>query len=337
MDVEDKWTLLPILRYAQIAGSTSITVGVWDSNFVGKAVNTGFELSEKRGGTGVYLWAKNNRIGASRFYYSVEGWFARDDRLLYGESPRDVISTGYEEFRRSVALEFGRRFNNDGDILVGVVARPFASSFEAITVDGAQNAAARYQPIADRRGGAVGLHGTAGKLHYQDYVYAGLKADVSGLEYFQQTGAPRRYGKFLADVRWMTVPVARHNFAVRLVAATVGSRQIEDAVSLGGLTEVRGFPDDRFRGRQAAYLNVEYRYPVIDNRYLLMQLTPFQDAAVWSGRFVGQSTHGAAESLGAGARFVVKPFYNLIVRLDAVERMTPGRETTFSLGSTQFF
>jgi hemolysin activation/secretion protein len=102
---------------------------------------------------------------------------------------------------------------------------------------------------------------------------------------------------------------------------------------------VRGFPDERFYGQNVWYANAEYRIPVMDNRWLLVQPTVFSDAGkAWNGNlFDGEAVRRLALTAGTGIRFYVKPGFNTSLRIDYGWAIEPFHDSGLSIGINQFF
>jgi outer membrane protein insertion porin family len=344
LTVEEKWTLIPLFGFSRAGAVTEWSGGLYDANFLGRNTRAGFEFSRKRGGNTFDISVAADRVGRSPLYYQVEILEAHNLHTVYDQADRRAATAvGEYETRSAQALaEGGLRLDAGGNDTLGLYTDARWNRHNLLdhtAEERAINAANAFEAPPERVAHRLGVHLKAGKLHYQDYLYEGSTWNVFASESYQALGTPRFYPKVSADLRRFWVPFRRHNVGIRLLASSTGSTQLEDRVTLGGLGEIRGFPDERFAGRQAWLANAEYRYPVIDNRYTLVQGTGFSDAgSAWDGGFLARdAVRQIALSTGVGVRAIVKPIISMMVRFDVAWTALPYRSKGFSLGITQFF
>jgi hypothetical protein len=181
-----------------------------------------------------------------------------------------------------------------------------------------------------------GFTAASGKIHYDDYIYRGSRLTTYVLSSVQTIGTPRRFERLSADWKLFGEPLPRHNAGLRLLAGTGGSSEFEDMFTMGGVSEVRGFPDERFYGQHIWVANAEYRFPAMDNKWVLGQLVGFVDAGrTWTEG--GPFDRNVAVSTGAGIRLVAKPIIATGIRLDFAQTLNPYRRQGYSLGVHQYF
>jgi outer membrane protein insertion porin family len=151
-------------------------------------------------------------------------------------------------------------------------------------------------------------------------------------------GGDSTFTKLSLDARqYLKMPMADHVLAVRLLmGTTLGDLPLVESYSAGGAYTLRGYPEDRFRGKNLAVLMAEYRVPI--NKTLMgVAFVDIGDA--WGGRFPTQAPGFAIPAehetfhpnlgVGVGARIDVGPFGKM--RLD-VGRGTEGTEVHLSFG-----
>lgn len=343
LTVEEKWTLIPLFGFDRAGDTTEWSGGLYEANFLGMNQHLGFRFARKEEGDTYSVFNSSERILGTEYSYQVELAEARSvhtayDRRGLGDEP----VRGYYEYRRTAFyLEFGRRFDRDGEFQVAGFFYTRRDRYARL------DDTPERREINERTGFAAppyrfthrfGLTATLGKLHYNDYIYKGDRLDAYLMTSVQPSGSPRRFERLSLKYTSMAEPFPRHNAALRVLLGSSGSALLEDTFRIGGLSEVRGFPDERFTGQHLWLVNGEYRYPALDNRYVLGQLTGFMDAGrTWNGLFHESPIAQAAVSTGAGVRLIVKPIATMMVRFDYAYSLSPYRRTGYNLGITQFF
>ncbi len=118
-------------------------------------------------------------------------------------------------------------------------------------------------------------------------------------------GAARRIGQLEADTTQF-IALPRRNAGFVLRARATLSRPTPGAdvpfylmPTLGGQDSLRGFADYRFRDRQAAFVSVEYRYPVVR----MLDAALFADAGTVAPTLAAFQHAPIARSYGFGLRF----------------------------------
>jgi Tol biopolymer transport system component len=121
---------------------------------------------------------------------------------------------------------------------------------------------------------------TGDSTFWQSYgPHAGRRYQLSGSYALSTSGGGALTEDLTFDGREY-VPLSRRNeLAFRLFAAT-SSGTIPDLFYFGGLDTLRGFDYDSIVGNRAAYLNAEWRFPLIDRLYF-----PWLHLANLRGRF----------------------------------------------------
>jgi outer membrane protein insertion porin family len=328
--VREKWTLLPIVQYARIRDAYQLTVGVWDANLLGYGMEGGVKLIRKKAGTSYDVWLFQPRVAGGPLYFRIESLAGERSLYDYARTGGDGdLTARFAESRAGVELELGRRLDSTGERRLGLYYGPYTTRYAG---EGAAGQPAPRARVAHR----LGLKAVLGRVHYDDYVYTGSRLDAAAYETIPLDADTSAFARWEAQLRRFWVPAPRHNVALRAVAGGTGSLRFEDAFFMGGLDEVRGYPDQRFHGRYAVYADMEYRYPAVDNRWVLVQAVALSDGgAVWDGAAAGRRPQ-AAWAAGAGLHALVKPVQRLVVRLDLVRSLAPFPRNEFSLGFKEF-
>lgn len=341
LTVEDKWTLIPEFSFDRTAEATEFLVGLYEANLLGTGNELGFRFSRRRGGNTYSAVTENDRVGRTPYSYALEAREGHSYHTVFDQQAGASETTaGYYQYRfTSVYAELGRRLDRDGEQTIGLFYYTRYDRY-ALWGDDAERDAVNQQtgfaapPV--RLSHRFGFTAAVGKIHYDDYIYRGSRLGIYLRTSAQVIGQPERFDRLSADWKAFAEPFPRHNAGVRFVVGTSNSEDFADRNTLGGVSEVRGFPDERFYGQHVWYGNAEYRYPAVDNRYLLGQVVGFLDAGrAWSGG--SPVDRNLAVSTGGGLRLILKPIFSSSLRFDFAQTLNPYRRQGWTLAVHQFF
>jgi outer membrane protein assembly factor BamA len=342
LNIRDKWTLQPRLRFNTTADILEWQVGLYDANLLGYFTEIGAQVEQKAGAYGFLFWHYNWSLRYTDAYYKIEAGQRRLFRYVYDQNlSGDQLEGVYESTDNNLMLEFGSRIGGSAEHLLGIVFHPGDVSYNpssASQLHREANAASGFRGPESRRYFDAGLRLQWDRPQEDDYIYSGSGANALVLA---RLGGVTELASVRASVeyKWLTELFRRHNAGFRVFAGRTNSTRLDDVFTMGGLTEVRGFPDERFYGQNVWYANAEYRIPVMDNRWLLVQPTVFSDAGkAWNGNlFDGEAVRRLALTAGTGIRFYVKPGFNTSLRIDYGWAIEPFHDSGLSIGINQFF
>jgi outer membrane protein assembly factor BamA len=340
LTVVDKWTLIPEFSFDRTQDATEFAVGLYEANVLGTGKELGFKFARRQRGNTFSVSADADRIGRTPYFTAMEAREANSKHIVYDQtSGAGEATVGYYEYQRtSFYAQLGRRLDRDGEQTVAVFYYTRLNRYQ-LTDDAEERAISdengfRAPPF--RISHRFGFTAASGKIHYDDYIYRGSRLTTYVLSSVQTIGTPRRFERLSADWKLFGEPLPRHNAGLRLLAGTGGSSEFEDMFTMGGVSEVRGFPDERFYGQHIWVANAEYRFPAMDNKWVLGQLVGFVDAGrTWTEG--GPFDRNVAVSTGAGIRLVAKPIIATGIRLDFAQTLNPYRRQGYSLGVHQYF
>ncbi len=343
LTVEDKWTLIPSFGFTSTPDVLEWYAGVYDANLFGLNMEAGGVLYRKRGGNSYHLWYTNRRFGDTPIYLELQAQRNHALHIVYDQDADTDRATGYyETFADVLSMELGRRLDDRGYTRIAILYQPSVSEYELWNheEDGqVVNETTGFERPPARFIQQLGLRFQWGVLNQEDYLFFGHRLDAVWLTVPSFLPSTRRYTR--ASVQWKQLfrPLGRHNLGYRLFVGRTTSPWVTDLYSMGGLYEVRGFKDERFIGQNVWYANVEYRLPVVDNRWLLGQVVPFVDAGnTWNDTFAsGDAFRRIALTAGGGIRLIVKPLIATKLRVDYGWALQPYRTGNLSLGIEQFF
>jgi hemolysin activation/secretion protein len=257
------------------------------------------------------------------WHTSLDGSVAREARshTLYTEAGR--VTQTYLDTRQSAKMAFEHNFTpHMTGMVLGTVQDVNAHDVNAVGV-------------YTHTGVGVGF----GRLNYRDYRLEGTLATLRAENIFHPQKKSTQ--NLQAEVKSFLKITNRTDLAFRGYAqfATPSTATIHQC-SLGGFGEVRGFPDERFRGTHCWFLNAEIRHVVFAHPWYVIQPTAFADTGA-AGLSLSQSGflwQKSPTSLGGGVRIVFPHLARLILRADAGFPVSPQKSAPgLSFGSVQFF
>ena len=91
LNLQEKWTTIPIVKYTQGGQSTYFVAGAYDINTQGTLIETGAQYESWNGEPGTVIWFRNPRIMDRKIRLGGDIWFVKRPRELYQQ---DGTNTG---------------------------------------------------------------------------------------------------------------------------------------------------------------------------------------------------------------------------------------------------
>ncbi len=314
LDLEDRWTLNPLLGYGTGGSAFFFRLGATDNNVFGRFLEYQAQYQYFDGFHGGQVILRDPRLFHQRMELTVQL-----ERLV---RPRPRFS----DQRTLGAVELSRLFVDDR-VRVGLRSSLFADRFleplEPPAVFPAPTETAVFEPsLRVGRLDTVRLRQSGATLELKP----GLGLPVGG-------GGPQ-YAQFQVEALFFTLLGSRVNLATRVRAAGVSEVPRHLLVYAGGLDLVRGFPDNHAEARALALANVELRVVAFDSTWFALMPTAFVDGMVWR---TPEGQRRTALSGGLGFRSLIPKFVGTGLRFDlAVPAESPFKLAP-SLGVYQFF
>lgn len=312
-DLEERWTIILILRTGGGGGATWFQTGLSDINTLGRFVETGALYERFDRYNGFQAWARHPRLFDERQDFNVIA-----DRMV---RPRP----GFALLRTAVHLEYSRQIT---DLLTtGGKLEGFHDHFdppfegEARTPVNSQSLLATYWL-------------RTGRVDVKRLLHDGWLLDFKPS--LGVTNAPGRFGfgQVMVEGQKFEILNSRLVLAGRVRVAASTDTQEQHRFYLGGLDTVRGYPDNHVRTDLFAFANVEARFVAFDSTWLAIMPTLFVDAAAARDDRVGPV---GLVSAGAGLRILFPRLYRSGARIDFPVPLTPLGKPTLAFGVYQFF
>ncbi len=333
-DVEEKWTLIPVIRGAFGGGIPLYVVGGYNIHTLGRLWTVGAEMRKYGSAApGGVIYAKAPRWLDGRYSLGFELWKDFRKRNVYDDALqiKGTLDTEQDYFRTLFLvpsdsqitghLQFGAQYEYKVSRFARYEARTESSSMLLKSESGAQSHFVGPGFVYDNvQVDQLRLHGIraqifSGTLISKELTRAKTESESYGFYAFENTD----------------VDLAGHYFF-----GSVDSEDVKDIYFLGGLESVRGLPDSSLVGNKAFYYNLELRHILFQSHYLQVQNALFLDEGYAAMSFAELKT-ARRTTAGFGFRFNVPQVYRLLVRVDYGWGLQQDSGQGFSIGIGQFF
>lgn len=345
--VDERWTLLPAFLFSQGGSLTSMSVALYDTNVAGKYFELGVQY-DRLGFTDEFwtsggaansfvVWYRKPRFMDTYWWISADLWNTKRLRSLYGENgeaeggfllDRLLIRLRAEhEIERQFWAGFGLDYMGDD------------FSYQFISDENKQAQIDNFGGLPEA-GRAVRLSGVArmGRVNQEDYRFDGWRVSGSMSHSDPLWGATYRFTQLGVETLWYKSVPGRGNIAARLGVDVGNADQIQHQYYMGGLSEVRGYADSRFRGQNAWVGNLEYRVAPYVSSWFVLQTLGFVDGGGVADTPTDLPRTLSAASAGLGIRLISPKIYRLVMRFDyAFPLINDDGTSGFSFGAQQFF
>lgn len=332
IEVDERWTTLPIASFSSSGGVTNILVGVFETNLAGRYLEAGVRYN-RFGPTNSFVgWFYDPRFLDQRLFAGTEFWWTNRQRLFYGDDGELV--DGYLNHRRKVRLGVEREWTRW--LSTGLDAYFITDDFSAELLPEALAHSADERALpAPTRAIPLELGATVGRVDHDSYFRHGIAYTQRLAHSNELWGANSQWTRWTHDVLGFATLPWRQNLAVRLAAGTTSAADIEHQFFVGGFDRVRGFVDSRFRGQHFWVANLEWRIASVDTPWFALQHTVFTDVAA-ADDAVERLSPSAASS-GVGLRLISPRVNRLVLRIDYGWTWLDHGRAPLSFGIGQFF
>ncbi len=337
IQVTERWTTIPILKFNSGGGVTQYTLGVYDPNAFGKFLELGLQYENLAGADSGVVWFKNPRLFDERQGIDLQYWNTKRIRIKYDQDKDGPeVLRGFLHEREKLYIDYFREIKN---YLVGRISFDynkdrFSNRLLPDSVVQKIGTNPELPPSTDILISKIGaefgvIEGESHTLSGQMFgAYIGAASALDGkTKNFSQADLRYTFFKPFAQ-QWL--------FAQRLLAGATDTNVLQYWYYLGGLDRIRGYSDNRFAGKYFALSNSELRYLMLQKPSYHVQAVGFVDLAG-----VGEETQAltklGAASLGAGARLILPKFYRFVLRLDYAKPIIKSDTMNWSFGVQQFF
>ncbi|ABC80929.1 POTRA domain-containing protein [Anaeromyxobacter dehalogenans] len=283
VDVQERWTLLPIPMFTSSGGETGGGLLLVETNLFGwgKQLVAGGTLST-RGATGMAgYW--DRAVAGTR--WTVDAFALRQDARRERTEGGDVVYA-YRDARTDLSAALGRRLTERLAVSAGW--------FGLWTDAGAEDGWAPPADVGPARGlvAAVAYDGSDFHLFHE----RGVTARVRYRHAAAALGGGRDLRQAEARATWGGANGLGHAWSIAIAGQGVEGDAAVDALRLGGGPGARGFPVGGLWAERAASTALEYAVPIWRPRWGVATGVALLDAGV--ARWRGDTTRYVAPGLG---------------------------------------
>lgn len=333
IQVDEKWTALPIFSFSSGGGTYRLILGAYDVNFLGRYIKVGAQY-ERLGDTNSFYGSVSPRrlfgrdlipflgVGSrNRVYrlYNSEGLVDGGFLLKRFSVEGALLKRWSEWFRTTISL----RYEND-DFSLELLGDSVREQQRARGLPGPSHAL------------ILGAGATLGQLNIDSYLVDGATVGVSTNLGSQHLGSTDSYRDLLVGFNYFRTLPLKSTLGFRLAGGTESTDAVHRRFFLGGLDAIRGFRSDRYNGSNYWLSTLEFRIPSVDSRWFLLQHIFFVDAAGVSDAIGGIATLSGA-STGIGLRIIVPKIQDFVVRIDYAFPLYGEVANPLGFGGGQFF
>ncbi len=313
IDIEEKWTRIPVIRGAVGGGVPLRVVGVYDSHYAGQLYTLGAQMmqydSQKPGGV---IWVRAPKYNGGSEELGAEVWSENRKRSIYGQSRNETGSlyTNSQYIRAYYLLPF----KSDLPVKYGVDL-----TYKKFEVDSVNDS----NSDLDHR--FIDLT-TTEKAYYSLKLplrYDAIDVDQLHMDGLKSTFTIGYQSSELGEDPFIEFDGFYYKrldqyseLAMHIFIGSHSLKNLSNTYFLSGLDSVRGLDDSSLYGNKSVYTNIEWRSLGFKSRYVWLQSVLFSDYGQAGSSFLDDKFFQAAYSYGVGIRISFPKIYRLVVRID---------------------
>lgn len=335
IQLTERWTTIPILKFSSGGGINRTTVGLYDPNIFGTFTESGAQFESFSGANSYIAWLKKPRLFSTRNGLDLQYWDTSRQRAKYDSTATDpIVVNGFLQKRRRLVVGFNYEYSPY--LLGGLFYEHHKDEFSRDLLDDEIKAISLTIPLPSRtQFDFFGARLTLGRIEEYNAVVNGLRALLSVQKGISRNDSAKDFWQTDITIDYYKT-LGRFTFAQRGLMGTTTTDAIQYWFYLGGLDRIRGFSDNRFAGRNFLLSNSELRYVAHQTSWSILQTVVFSDILNVSERSKNIFDVSAA-SIGGGVRIILPKFYKLAFRFDIAEPIKKNDDIKFSFGVQQFF
>lgn len=331
VEVEDRWTLVPIAKFGGGGGVSFYTIGAYNPNVLGNYLELGAQYENLAGRNSFVGWfRKPQLLGNRRARLGADVWNLSRNRLFY-DNKRDEVG-GFNTMRNRLNVfydYFVTDFFRPGLALDVQKDETSESGLSKETLN--QNTTLGREVKSREEFYFLRLYATLGRQDIEEELIRGWSL-MPSFQY-QINNSDAQLFIYRGDFLWAKSFPNRHNFAYRLSTGHNSRSTLSQDAFIGGLEHIRGFVDSQFQVTNFAFQNLEYRIPIRYSTRFTLQQVFFHDM----GQLDGAMGNFLVQSVGTGFRFIFPKVYRLNLRLDLGHSFGKFPGSNISFGLQQLF
>lgn len=331
INLEEKWSLIPIVKGGGVSGTTYYVLGVYDPNVAGKNLELGGQYENLGGADSGVIWFRKPYFSEPRLRWGGDFWSVMRNRSFYDRDRKEVGAwtldrerqhlfvdwEPFENFRPQVAIDLQKDRLSERKLNPAMKELNRVSGFSASREDEFR---------------IVRLGALFGKVNFDEELAEGQSVELVQ-ESLYEVLTDSHTGRFKLEALFLKTLPHRSNLAYRFQAAATNTDRASQKLFLGGIDHLRGYLDSQVSTNSYLLQNLEYRFYVWQGKHSRLQQVVFTDSSL----FTVSDKQESVISMGLGWRWIFPKIYRLNIRLDyGVARGYAGGEAA-AFGLQQFF
>lgn len=336
VELEEKWTTIPVIKFSSGGGILQTTVGVYDPNLFGEFLESGLQY-EQLGteGSGV-VWFKNPRFLDRHQLLDLQYWNTRRLRLKYDQTESDPVEKQGFVLERE-RFYFGFEPTVRSNFTLKFLLEQNKDQFRTDSLNDEQKRKFRGIKLPpDVEIYQVGFGMDWGTLDLVEHRTEGMKASILYKYHWEKNQVADPFSQTDLAYHFASLLDEDFNFVQRLLFSMTDTSLLQYWGYFGGLDRIRGFADNRFSGRYSLLSNSELRGTYVQKPSWILQGVAFIDLLSSTEKF-SELDRLSAASAGVGARIILPKIYRATIRLDYARPLVKNDNQSFSFGLQQFF
>lgn len=335
IELEEKWTLIPVIR-AQSGGGTPLWVlGGYETNLLGKFITAGAEFRKYgRAPIGYLIYSKSQEAEKNAYFMGFEARSSFRQRT-FQVIPTDPVGSN------SFVMGLDSVGENDRDFVVKDEQQRVKILFPQSSIQSIRlglDLRNQFMSTYDQPGFADHRLLFAGSMESESLRVDNILMD--GYRWEHSLGllkAPNStYPHIEARVFWYQNLPRDLNLGIHASFRATNDQAFISKKFLGGFDSIRGIADGELRGSKTAYMNTELSFLSHRKHYFWMQEVVFLDYGTADDEFTNLNAHQRL-SYGAGLRLAIPQIYRMVLRIDYAVSQFPQFSHGLSIGLNQFF
>lgn len=337
--LRNKFSTLPIFKFKRGGGTSLVTAGYYDVNFLDRLFEAGGQFESFNGRPGFAVWfrhpyllSRDNRVGTEVLRHTL-------DLPLFSTDGAEEASFENVETRWNARLQRELPRAKRWGLEASVYENRFLRDDGTPRKKALNDAFVRRAALDSGRTVSVTPSFGVGRIVRERHLVEGVEGSVQVELAHRAFGSGFGFAKGQAGALWGWRVSERWNIAGQARVGSKTGRGFQHKFYLGGLDTTRGFLDRQFRGEHVWMANLEARPTLVDRPSWVLQGAVYSDLGkTWDGRnFGAEGFHDPIFSYGGGVRLILPKVYRAVLRVDVARAQRPVKQMGFNMGLQQFF
>ena len=290
INVEDRWTLLPIPFARSEREETKYGLFLFERNLFGMGKMLVFGGSTGDQSSSIFTLYKDPYL----FYtdYTLELKLRINKANIYLYNGKNKVD-GFQSDIKRFAFEFGKRFHNWSPYGgIGFLKDKFKTLCTSFRPEDNSSIAA-----------IVGFE--FDKSEFKFYFNQGTKSEFKYSQEIYQNNKGILAKKLWGQISWQFNPVKDHALQILNTVSYLFSGGPEDIIHLGGTKGYRGVPQGGIWSKGGISLSADYQVPLAHPKYGTWTVAPFTEYG-YTKKYSLKSTSDASYAFGIGGYLFLK-------------------------------